>query len=248
MPYAVLQTNLDAPSLPQLERAARVVPGLTVIDAQILGADAFGILVKNFSAPQAAALQGALRTEGVETEIVDQSLLPPLPPVKLVHRLQCQPVHLLVYDPLGHPLAVPWEHIMIVAAGCVRVSEFVRERREQRIPGQYGEYDAQVIVEYDSKEQRNNRFLAEFVLTDAVLRFGLAAEKFNFSYLGARQTRTLARDFTLLIQDALQFATRAARNRGAEMLGGRPEQMFLYPSKNAFHEEIVWMLWQKKSR
>ena len=101
MPYAVLQTDLNPPGLDQLQRAFRLVPGLTAGDAHILGQDAFGILVKNFSEEQAGALQGALRGEGVETEIVDQSFLPELPPKKIVQRLDCLPEHLLIYDPLG---------------------------------------------------------------------------------------------------------------------------------------------------
>jgi len=79
-----------------------------------------------------------------------------------------------------------------------------------------------------------------------VLRFCLNAEKFNFSYLGERKTKDPARNFALLIQDAIQFSPHAARNRGAESIRVDREQVFAYPSKNAFHEEVVWILWQMK--
>src|SRR6185436_1321218 len=128
MPYAVLQTDLNPPSFELLRRVFPLVPGLTASDAAILGKDAFGVLVKNFSEQQAAALQGALRREGIETEIVDQSFLPELPATKFVSRVDCRPEHLLIYDPLGRSFPLPWPHLMFIAAGNVKLSEFVRER------------------------------------------------------------------------------------------------------------------------
>src|SRR5687768_9952591 len=131
MPYAVLQTDLNPPRIDQLQRAVRFVPGLTPGDAHILGKDAFGILVKNFSEEQAGSLQRALRDEGMETEIVDQSLLPEIPPKKIVHRLDCLPEHLLIFDPLGRSFSLDWRHVMVVAAGAVRLTEFVQRRQER---------------------------------------------------------------------------------------------------------------------
>src|SRR6185503_18589726 len=101
MRYAVLQTDLNPPAIDQLQRAFRSVPGLTASDAFILGKDAFGILVKDLSEEQAGALQGALRIEGIKTEIVDHALLPPLPQTHFVRQMECSPENLLIFDPLG---------------------------------------------------------------------------------------------------------------------------------------------------
>src|ERR1041384_7850115 len=129
MPYAVLQTDLNTPSVEQIARAFPSVPGLVAAGARILGNDAFGMLVKDFSAEQAGALQAALRAEGVETEVVEQSLLPALPPTHFVHRLDCTPEHLLIYDPVGKTFALEWRHIILVAAGAVTLVDFIQERR-----------------------------------------------------------------------------------------------------------------------
>ena len=128
MPVAVLQTNLNRPSIEQLKRAFAHVPGLTAADAYILGQDAYGVLVKDFSTEQAIAIQRALRSEGIETEIVDHGLLPPIPPSKHVQRFDITPEHLVIYDPLNRTFALEWKHITMISAGAVKLSEFVTMR------------------------------------------------------------------------------------------------------------------------
>lgn len=246
MPYAVLQTDLNPPGLDQMRRAFRSVPGLTPADAEILGNDAFGILVKDFSEQQAGALQGALRVEGIETEIVDQSILPGLPPSHFVRRLDCTPEHLLIYDPLGRTFALDWPHIIFIAAGAVRLTEFVREQRNPKTRVTSGRYQTPVYIEYEIKEERQFRCLAEIIITGGALRYSLAAEKFNFSGLGSRILKSVPANFSLLVRDLVQFGANARLNRGAEALRENSTNIFNYPSKNAFYEEIVWTLWQMK--
>ena len=246
MLYAVLQTDLDTPSIEQMARAFRAVPGLTPVDAHILGQDAFGILVKDYSEPQAGRLQAALRSEGVETEVVEQSLLPVLPQTHFVHRLDCTPEHLLIYDPMGKTFALGWRHIMFIAAGAVRLTEFVREQRKPKTRVTAGRYQTGVYFESETKEERRFHCVAEIVLTGASLRYSFTADKFNFTCLGERNLHHTVANFSLLVRDLVQFSAGAALNRGAETLRQDATKMFSYPSKNAFYEEIVWSLWQLK--
>jgi hypothetical protein len=206
MPYAVLQTDLNPPSFELLRRVFPLVPGLTAGDAAILGKDAFGVLVKNFSEEQASALQGALRREGIETEIVDQSFLPELPPTKFVSRVDYLPEHLLIYDPLGRSFPLPWPHLMFIAAGNVKLSEFVREREATEVLRYGGDGHAYTDIEYETRhrEERNFRFIAELVVTGAVLRYSIAAEKFNFISLGERRTSSAAQNFALFLGEIIR--------------------------------------------
>ena len=241
MPFAVLQNNLNPPGIDQLQRAFTAVPGLTAGDAQILGRDAFGVLVKDLSEEQAGALQGALRGEGVETEIVDQTILPELPPKKLVQRLDCSDEHLLIYDPLGRSFALDWRHIMFVAAGAVPLTEFVKH------PLRFSQHQPEE-TQFDTvtREEQRLDLLGEIIITGAVLRYTVTASKFNFAYLGERNMGNIAANFSLLMRDVMQFATNARLNRGAEALQNDATKFLSYPSKNAFYEEIVWMLWQMR--
>ena len=248
MRYAVLQTDLNPPGLELLRRAFRTVPGLTPYDANILGHDAFGILVKDFSAEQAAALQGALRIEGLETEIVEQSLLPELPPAKLVQRLDYQPEHLLIFDPLGNSFPLEWRHVLLIAAGAVRLNEFVRHQKIRSVTHHHGDGHTTPDVEYESvtREERNVHLLGEIIITGAALRYRFTADKFNFASLGARRTDSPVGNFGLFIRDLIQFCPHAGLNRGASALHLQTPEIFNYPTKNAFHEEIVWRLWQMR--
>lgn len=245
MRCAVLQTSLCPPDFELLRRAFRHVPGLTPYDANILGRDAFGVLVKDFTPQQAAALQGALRTEGIETEIVDQSLLPPLPPAKLVNRLECRPEHLLIFDPLGRSFPLEWRHVLVIAAGSVQLTEFIR-REERRPVTRYtagGHPVTDIEVEAYNREEQSVQLMGEVVITGGALRYSFRADKFIFAALGDRATRDPRANFAEFVRGMIQCSPHAGLNRGAAALhSGEP--IFSYPSRNAFHEELVWMLWQ----
>ncbi len=248
MRYAVLQTSLNPPSLEQLGRAFRSVPGLTPHDASILGNDAFGILVKNFSGAQASALQNALRAEGMETEIVDQAMLPQMPHTKFVSRMECHPGHLLIYDPLGNSFPLEWRHVLLIAAGAVRLTDFVRHQKSRPVRRYHGDGQMTVDLEYEtvSREERNVHLLGELIVAGGALRYSFTAAKFNFAVLGERNLENVSANFALFVRDLIQAAPHAGLNRGAASLCSEGVELFSYPTKNAFHEEIIWMLWQIK--
>lgn len=248
MHYAVLQTDLNPPAHELLLRAFRSVPGLTPQDASILGQDAYGILVKNFSAAQAAALQGALRLEGLETEIVEQALLPVVPPARLVHRLSCQPEHLLIYDPMGNSFPLEWRHVQLIAVGAVRLTDFVRHKVKEPVTRYRGSGSISAEMESDSvtREERNFHLLGEIIIAGAALRYSFTADKFHFMTLGQRTTDGPVGNFCRFIRDLIQFAPHAGLNLGAAAMRTQPPELFSYPTKNAFHEEIIWRLWQMK--
>ena len=64
MSYAVMQRDLEPPSIEQLKIAFRGLPGLTEMDAHVLGKDAFGVLVKGFTLEKATQLQANLAAPG----------------------------------------------------------------------------------------------------------------------------------------------------------------------------------------
>jgi len=231
------------------------VNGLTASDAHTLANDAFGILVNNLSPTDAMTLQGALQAEGVETALVLQSDLPQLPPTKFVHQMDCLPNALVVHDAIGREFPVPWDQIMLIAAGSVRLTVFEQQRvtpsqsplqsaLESWSAGLRGRSMSQPAPEYVSRESHVPRLLLEVLLARAVMRFQVEAERFRFDYLGERKRPELSENFALLVQDVMKFAPQAMVNRGAHLLRENTTTVFEYPSKHAFHEETTWMLWQ----
>ncbi|MBI5773967.1 MAG: hypothetical protein HZA89_09535 [Verrucomicrobia bacterium] len=270
MNYAVLQKSLEIPDVEKLKAAFAGIPGLTAADAAILAKDAFGVLVKGKSAEVAGKLSGTLRSQGIETLVVPESELPVLPPTKFLRRLECQPQGLIVYDAIGRPFTVDWRHISLIAAGSILVSEFARTRTEST-SGNFGWGDAarmgantaammmgagigiplpgknKPVTEFRSEEQRVHRPVLDIFLGRAVARYSVeidTAPALLFQYLGARRTKDPLKDLTLIVQDLARFAPQAAVNRGAYLLRENAGELFAYPSKHAFHEEITWILWQ----
>lgn len=254
MPYAVLQKNLDAPSAEQLRAAYRGVPGVPAADAERLCQNMFGILARSLSADQAAALQGGLRAQGLETEIIEERALPPLPPGKVVRRLEFTTEALIIYDPLGRTVPIPWEHLMLLAAGNIQQATFTRtrtEREEVRTKFVHGVIPIQVReikVGYSSQESAAKVLRGEIILTRATARYTIEAESFNYAAcLGERAQRDIPADFCLAMRELAGRAPQAALGRGAASLLAEPPGLVAYPRHKSLEEEMVWMLWQMAS-
>ena len=246
MPYALLQTDLTVPPVEKLKQAFRASRILTELDAFTVAADAFGILVKNLPVEKANQLQADLRAAGVETEVVEASGLPALPATKFVHRMNCTAEALMIYDPLGRAFPLAWGHILMIAAGVVRLTEFnpVRTSRPVITHDTYGSPIMDSVPETSHREERNYHLMLEIILSRAVLRYSVTADKFNFLYLGPRKTASVQKNFELLVQDLASSAPQAQLNRGALAVRDHAPELFSYPTKNAFFEEITWLLWR----
>ncbi len=242
MRCAVLQKNLEFPAREKLQRAFRFVPGLAPADSHTIGADAFGILVKDFPPDPAAAMERALRAEGIETEVVDMALLPELPPVKTVHRLDCTPEHLVIYDPLNRPIPLAWQHVTMICAGAVMMSKFVSRSATVLPSSRHITALSFARKTTESHEERHATLLAEIMVAGGGMRYTFAADKFNFLGLGDRRTRDVTTNFVLFIRDLASHASQAVRNLGVEAL--LRDELFEYPTRGAFHEEITWRLFQ----
>ncbi len=220
------------------------------MDAFTIAKDAFGFLLNRGTREEAFSLQAALRGEGYETEVIAEADLVQLPASKFTNRIDCTPEALMVYDPIGRPFGVPWEHILLVAAGMVMHTEIKRVEREIEAapdPDGYGGYQPMPRIEYTSKEERTLRFMLDIVLTRAVLRYTLNVDsRIAFLYLGARASMDFGTNATLVMQDIARFAPQAALNRGAYYFREGAGGSLSYPSRGAFQEETSWLLWQMK--
>jgi hypothetical protein len=250
MTCSLMQKSLEPPTPEQLKLAYCKVPGLTAVDAAVLGRDAFGVLARSFERGRAEALKSALAAQGVETELVEDANLPVLPEARLVHRIDCTPDALLIYDPLDRSIPLKWENIMLIAAGQVSLSEIKDVRTESKVRGRsymgFGGGD-KTIVSHDLKEERHDRWLLEFVISGAGLRYNVNAEVARpklFLGLGERRTNDLAANFKLLVQDMVKGAPQATVNRGVHYLCENSAKPLHYPTKKAFYDEMIWLLWK----
>jgi hypothetical protein len=240
------------PAVDRLAAAFRSTAGLVATDAQLLARDAYGILVKSLSLEDADGLRTALAAQGVETEVVAEENLPELAPAQRIRRADCLPESLTVYDPLGRAVPVEWGQLMAIAAGVVRMIESKQGRTRRVLLGSFSTIGSEwteaeytnVVTETKFKEERNLRLVLELVLVGGQRRYSINAEQFAFDYLADRRTNDLGANFVNLVRDLAGYAPQALLNRGGLRLLAEPPQAFSYPSRNAFQEEIIWLLWQ----
>jgi hypothetical protein len=255
MQYSLLQKNLETPDAEKLKRAFRSVPGFVAADAHTLANDSLGVLLKHQTQEDALKLQRALRMEGMDTEIVAEAALIPIPPSRVIKRVACRPDALIIYDALDREVPVPWHSVLMIAAGSVRLTDSEKLDAKREIPvlrtGAMGlrseSSSSKTVISVEGREQQNYNLMLEIITGRAENRFSIKADAssvYLFQYLGARRTKSLWENFTLLVQDLAKYAQNSALNSGAYYLKEGSEEVFSYPTKLAFMEEMTWLLWQ----
>jgi len=243
--YAILQVDI-APSVDQLKRAFKSLKSFTEADVVKLAREACGILVKNISLAEGSSLQRALQGEGVPTELVEAKLLPSLPAAKFVRRMDFQTHALLVYDPIGRPVPVPWQHLLLLSAGAVRHFD-VSATRTQEVVNSFDPirgFHSKLVTDVRHKVEDDARLLLDIFLTGGAMRFQVEVEGFLFKYCFDRPELNVAQKLGLLIQMLCQHAPQATVNRGAAALREGSLANATYASKAALFDESTWLLWR----
>lgn len=246
MTYLLAQKELTPPTAEQLKRAFKLVKGLTDADATKLANDAYGILIKNLSQEDACLLQRTLAAEGVATEVIESGQFPKLVDPKFVRRAELNAEALVVQDPLGRPLPLPWAHVALIAAGRVQhfgMNKTTTEERVMRYDPVRG-LSVQTVVETRHKVAENAQWLVDIFLAGGALRFQIEAANFMFKHTFDRPELDLAGKVGLLVQLLSQHAPHAALNRGAFTVRVSPDSDFAYAGKNYLFEESNWLLWR----
>jgi len=230
MTYAIAQKELVVPDVERLARAFAVVPDLTAIDAQNAANDAYGILWRGLDAEHAGALQAALIHEGVETEVVPEAEFPALATAaKVIRQVEFRPEHLLVTDPMQRVTELPWSEILLVGGGRVLDGDRSRSHATDAEGGEHKD---------------TSRLVLDLFLIDRSTRLEATAEDFNFGHLGQRLSDDAATNYLFLLQELEEHVPQASLNQGAYLACQKPPQLFSYPSKHAYQEELVWILWR----
>jgi hypothetical protein len=248
MQYVVVQKETTAPTADQWRRALKPVKHLAEADAARLAREVRGLLIKNVSLEEGLAVQTALQAEGVLTEVVPAGELPALPVAKFVKRLELQPQALLVYDPLGRALPVPWSEVTLLSAGAVRhfgITESATQEwvRSYNPMGGLG-FTLQTEVRHDIEDQQ--QFRLEIFLGRAAMRFEIEAATFLFKFVSDRPELNAGEKLALLVQHLARQAPQATLNCGAQAMRDSTPPV-AYASKAALADESIWLLWQRAS-
>ena len=252
MTYSVMQTGLEPPSAEQLKNAFQQMPGLTAMDVNILGKDAYGVLVKGFELERASAMQSALAAQGVETEVVDDAALTELPPARQLTKVDFTPEALGICDLLARSVQLKWNDILVIAAGRTRLTDFTKVLVDKEVMGRAARHiGPKVVTEVVTREEQKDHLLLEIIPRGAELRYHAVADRleahFLFQCLGERRGRDPAANLSLFVQDLVKLAPAAVLNHGAFYMCENGTPSFSYPSQTAFYREITWLLWMISS-
>ena len=248
--YAVLQKDLGRPVADQMRRAFRSFSNLTDADAVRLAANAQGILLRHLGADEARAFHRALLAEGVAAAMVSESDLELLPASKSLHRLSLSEQALEVYDLLGRAKPIPWHEIALVAAGSVRHVEISMTQTERTGVGLHPAFGVwpKKTAESVRKVESESQLILEIVLANRVARYELDAAQFPFKYAVDKPEFSTREKFIWLVREIGNRATGAILNRGASDVRNGVELVRGYSSRQAFTDEMIWLLWKANHR
>jgi len=252
MTYAVMQTGLEPPSAEQLKDTFQAVPGLTAMDVNTLGRDAYGVLVKGFELERASAMQSALAAQGVETEVVEDTVLTELPPPRQLTKVDFTPEALGMYDLMGRIVSLEWKDIVVIAAGRTRLTEFTRDLVNKVVTRPAGRhFELKVVTKPLTKETQKDHLLLEIITSGAAVRYHAVADRpeahLLFHCLGDQQEKDSAVNLARFVQEMAKCAPGAVLNHGAHYMCEQCNPAFYYPSQTAFYREITWLLWMISS-
>ena len=246
MHHVLLQTGPNPPSASQLKQAFQGVKRLTAVDAEKIARQAYGVLVRGLSLEELTIVQRALAGQGVTAEVASETDVPVLPEPKYTKRLELKDEALSVYDAIGRPVAVPWAHVALIAAGIVprvNIVSFTTEEVEISLHLD-GWSRRDVVTRLNHKLDTNAQLVLDLVLTAGRMRFQVESREFLWKYAVDRPDLDAHQRLAELVRLLMQRAPQALLNRGATQLKNDAPLPLLYSSKAAFMDESVWILWQ----
>jgi hypothetical protein len=251
--YALMNQRAEGVDHDLFSRAFAGVPGLTPLDASVLGNPDCGILIRKLTLEQGTSLKTNLKAAGIETEVVPENALPALPVGKVIRSLECSPGILNVRDCLQRTTGVGRQDVILLAAGSIRTATFPRERKEveeTRIEWVHGGHVIFPILKHETRVRHVQREAEKWLLRAEILapvvnqRFIIEGENLDYRCLGSAMTDDLSSNFCLLVRELARSYSPPLLSRGVTSILADPPEFAYYPNKDAFHNELLWLLWR----
>lgn len=247
--FAVLLRSDTRPSADQIRRAFRSFSHLTDADAIRLAANAEGVLLRHLSSDEGRAFHRALKSEGVDAALISESELAQLAiPIRL-NNIEMMSDAVLVHDQIGRTRRMAWSEISLIAMGSLLHVGFAAsglghdESRQSVFTRAWQKHPSNSA----HKLQRDFHIVLEFILRDDTTRFQINASDFLFGQLTPANNSSTQK----IIWLAREFISRtpaALLNRGARDVRDGAGLVRGYATSQSFHDEIVWLLWNRSQQ
>src|SRR5262249_52431199 len=113
--YALMNRNAEPVEQDTFASAFRGVPGLTPMDAKLIGHPECGMLVRTLTLDQAIALQTNLKAVGTQTKVVAEMSLPVLPEGRTVHSIEFSADTLTIRDAMQRSTIIAKQDFKLLA-------------------------------------------------------------------------------------------------------------------------------------
>jgi hypothetical protein len=259
--YALMNTSAEPVEQDTFARAFRGVPGLTPMDAKLVGHPECGMLIRKLTVEQATALQANLKAAGIEIDVVPETALPVLPDGRAIRSLKCAMEALTVRDSSQRNTIIGCGDLKLLAAGSVRISTFSRKRIETQevrahmlhipihpFPLMIPVMQHETRVQYLPRESEEWVLRAEIFSSVINQRFVIEGENFDYGCLGSAMTQDVATNFCLLIHELAGKYSPGLLSSGVRSILADPPEFAYYPNKDAFHNELIWLFWREASK
>jgi hypothetical protein len=244
--YAVLQTSLDQSiSREALETAVAATDGLAKPDCTHLLNELFGIIARDLSQSDALAFQAALQAHNVPSEVVDESVLPALGEPKRGHALKFDEAGIVVVDLYDRETSYEWEHVVFAAGGFLLHLKDVPYKTMEWVvtSGPRGSVKRGVEMVTDHRLENLPEFRLELFLPTESPRTQWLLTKDSIITINDAHLRLRNHDQIVSVLGAMGNALVPEQtNLGIKTAATGGE--FIYPSVQAFEQDIVWSLYQ----
>jgi len=244
--FTLLQRSLDHTiSREVLEDASLAAPQITRADGVFIQRALFGIVVRDLDAANANAFQSALRSRGVETDIVRNSELMKLPPFRVARGLRIEPDAIVETDVYGRDHPYPRVMWALAAAGCIRGWT----TRDERVLKSYVVRDMRGRSHVETETSVRTRGLEAETFR---VELFIACEPYRIAWILEKDRPITLNGETVRLEDkeALDAFLMALREqmpshlvtRGIRLAG--TDEAPVYPNLFAFEEEITWQIYR----
>lgn len=245
--FSLLQISLDQTiDRESLEEASIAVPSVARADCAGMQRDLFGIVISGLPLEEAIAFQGALRSRGFETELVEDDEMPKLHEAFAIQRINFKEATLVFVDTMGREQSRPRQELVFIAGGFLTQRKTKTEWKmgTRSVGSNGGSFDVP-SPEKHRKEEAVPEFRLDFFFSAPPFRLRASVSAESMMFFHDRPLRL--RDTALLLGAMMDVRELLPSERVGSGLK-RTDTKNAYPSLRCYEEEIRWHFHQLKSR
>ncbi len=242
--YSVIQRSLEqSVTLQQLEEASMQVPTIARADCIRIHRLLAGIFISRLSRPEALAFQRGLAGQGIESDVVRDAQLPPLPSGVRSMRVWQEERAIHCRDVMERVTVLPVAEILFIAAGVIVETRHGTETVRRARTGPRG--GMRMVPETRRTKSEETCVIADLFFTRPPYRFTFRAGESSRFFVQDQPVRPNARDMVAWAFQKLRSWAPAGCRLNRHIHHENPMD---HPvGKTTYEEEIRWRFYRLRN-